>query len=198
LNKSEEDSRRETGTVGRLIGNFRKHPDVSTAAKVGDPPLVDPTPVSATDVVQQATRVMRGNPGNSGKNTLGVEAIGSGAPAPDEPAPRSDTPPSNAAAAPDASAPPTDSGNAAGPGELTPNVAPDANELTPNVAPDTQTLPPPQQVNEIQNGASSQPAAGEAKPADAASSADQQPADESTVSSSKHKKKKGLKKIIPF
>jgi len=202
LNKSEEDSRKESSTFGKLIDNFRKHPDVTQAAKVGDPTLVDPTPVSATEVVQQATRAMRGNPGNSGKNALSVEAVGSGAPAPDEPAPRSDTPPDNNATAPDTSAvPPADSSAPPAAGELTPNVAPDPNELKPNVTDNGQTLPPPQQVNEIQNGAassSSQASATDAKPADTATATDQKQDDETTVSSSKRKKKKGLKKLVPF
>ena len=211
LNKSEEDSRRENSTFGKLVGNFSKHPDVTQASKVGNPTLVDPTPVSATDVVQQATRVMRGNPGDSGKNALSVEAIGSGAPPADEPAPRSDTPPENSATTPDsATTSPADAAPASGAGELVPNVAPntnaapDPNELKPNVPSDNgQTLPPPQQVNEISNGdasssstAASTPEAN--KPADGAAANNQTQADDSTISSSKRKKKKGLKKIIPF
>jgi len=71
------------------------------------------------------------------------------------------------------------------------------------VAPDgTQTLPPPPQVNEIQNGDPSQAAqpATDGKPGDSASSQDKDQNQEVDlpVASSKHKKKKGLRKIVPF
>ena len=206
LNKSEIDSRNEASTFGKLIGNFSKHPDVTQAAKVGDPTLVDPTPVSATDVVRQATQAMRAGSASSGNNSLSIEAVGSGAPPPDEPAPRSDTPPpADNAAAPGTLVPQPEQAAPAGgvppaPGELVPNVPADPNELKPNVPSDGQTLPPPQQVNEIQNGgdASSQAVSADPKPGDQAVAGDQTPADDSTVASSKRKKKKGIKKIVPF
>src|SRR5262249_4018401 len=53
-NKAEEDSRHESGMISHVMGNFKKHPDVAQAATVGEPTLVDPKPVSATDVVHQA------------------------------------------------------------------------------------------------------------------------------------------------
>jgi hypothetical protein len=93
---------------------------------------------------------------------------------------------------------------------LKPNVgAADPNELKPNVSDDNngQALPPPQQVNEIQTGAPAQPAtatasptaAGAAKTADSsASSATDQSDDSDTTASSKHKKKKGIHKVVPF
>lgn len=208
LNKSEMASRQESSTFGKLIGNFSKHPDVAQAAKVGDPTLVDPTPVSATEVVKQATAAMRGNPSGSGKNTLSIEAVGSGAPPPDEPAPRSDAPPDNNAPAPDTAAPPAETGappanNTAAPaaGELVPNVAADPNELKPNVTDGSQTMPPPEQVNEIQNGSvdpAGQAASTDGKTGEAATAPGQEPADDDMISSSKPKKKKGLKKLIPF
>ena len=48
--------RRDSGTFGRLKGMIMKHPDVTVATKVGEPALVDPMPVSATDVIQGAAR----------------------------------------------------------------------------------------------------------------------------------------------
>ena len=92
---------------------------------------------------------------------------------------------------------------------MKPNVGPaDPNELKPNVTDDgSQPLPPPQQVNEIQGGAAAQPAAGASpstgttgKPADASSaaSAADQSDDADTTASSKHKKKKGIHKVVPF
>ena len=60
-NKAEEDSRRESSTVSKLMRNFQKHPDVAQASRVGEPTLVDPQVVSATSVVQDATKAMMGN-----------------------------------------------------------------------------------------------------------------------------------------
>jgi len=199
-NKAEEDSRKTTGMFGHLMANFSKHPDVAQATKVGDPTLVDPKMVSAAEVVQQATRAMAGKAG-SGSDTVSVETVNNGAPAPNEPAPRSDQAP--AAAGDSAATPAAGSAPSTGapPGEPTPNGSGnDSNELKPNVSgPGGQTPPPSPQVNEIQEG--SAPGASSAQSGtnaadDAASSSSQAPAD--SVASSKHKKKKGLKKLIPF
>src|ERR1700720_1040776 len=46
-NKAEEDSRRESSTVSKVLRNFQKHPDVAQASRVGEPTLVDPQVVSA-------------------------------------------------------------------------------------------------------------------------------------------------------
>jgi len=197
-NKAEEDSRRETGMMTKVLRNFSKHPDVAQAARVGDPTMVDPEPVSATSIMREANSVMMG--GGAGDNKVSVETVGSGEPAPNGAPPSSDAP---AATGSDSSgsAPAAGSGESAAPAganELTPNVPADPNELKPNMAPDgssTPALPPPPQVNEI--GAGSAPGtAADADKADAASD-DQQPATDAEISSSRHKKKKGLKKIIP-
>jgi len=199
LNKAEEDSRRETGMFGKVMRNFQKHPDVAQATKVGDPTLVDPQIVSATEVVQKATRAMMGTSTPSDNNAVSVEAIGKGTPPPNQAAPRSDT--ENPATPVDNSAAPPP---AADPNELKPNVAPDPNELKPNVADENgQALPPPHQVNELAPGTAN-PAtpdatkAGDTKTGDAASSSSQEAADDTAVSTSKRKKKKGLRKIVPF
>jgi len=188
-NRAEIESRKETGMVSHLMGNFKKHPDVAQATKVGEPTLVDPTPMSATDVVQQVARTLQGGSSDKDKEVVGVEAVKSGEPPPSEAAPRSDnaTDPAGTQAVP-AGAQPT-------PGELTPNVAADANELKPNAqanaqADDATSLPPPQQVNEIANPADQQKTAAAAPNPD-----DDTP---TGVSSSKKKKKKGLRKIVPF
>ena len=194
-NKAEDESRRETGTFGRLTGMFMKHPDVAQATKVGDPALVDPTPVSATEVVQGAARAALGT---SGEKTVSIEKVdGTGAPPPNEPAPRSDAPPATGS-------PFGRTAPAADPNELKPTPAPNANEPRPNAPPDPNELkpnppdtaasgeqapPPPPQVNEIQQGQSSSSAS--------ADSTSTQASDEE-ISSSKKKKKKGLKKIVPF
>jgi len=196
-NKAEEDSRRETGMFGKVMRNFQKHPDVAQATKVGDPTLVDPQMVSATEVVQKAANAMRGTSTPADNNAVSIETVGKGAPPANQAAPRSDTanperPVDNSAAPPPAP----------DPNELKPNVAPDPNELKPNVADESgQALPPPQQVNELAPGANqATPDAaktGDGKTSDTASSANE-PADDAAVSSSKRKKKKGLRKIVPF
>ena len=177
--------------------NFQKHPDVAQATKVGDPTLVDPQMVSATEVVQKAANAMRGTSTPADNNAVSIETVGKGAPPANQAAPRSDTanperPVDNSAAPPPAP----------DPNELKPNVAPDPNELKPNVADESgQALPPPQQVNELAPGANQAiPDAaktGDGKTSDTASSANE-PADDAAVSSSKRKKKKGLRKIVPF
>jgi len=206
-NKAEEDSRREASTLSKVMKTFAKHPNVTEASKVGEPTLVDPTPMSASQVVQRATRAALGN-ADSDSHSVSIETV-NGAPGPDQPAPRSDTPVPADAAAPDNSAVGSPSAGAQpDPNELKPNAGPaDPNELKPNVSDDnTQALPPPQQVNEIQSGAASQPANGSAAGASGAASAsssassstDQSDDTDATVASSKHKKKKGIHKIVPF
>jgi hypothetical protein len=195
-NKAEEDSRREAGTVAKVMANFQKHPDVAQAAKVGEPTLVDPQVVSATTVVQEATRAMMGTaaPGN---NSVAIETVNKGTLAPDQAAPRSDSP------VPETAVTPADSPAAAQPApdanELKPNVAADPNELKPNVDNSGQTTAaPPTQVNEIDPATSGAAATGGNKTAGAdSSSADDKDID-AAMSSSKHKKKKGVRKIVPF
>lgn len=195
-NKAEEAARRQQTTMGTLMGALSKHPDVSAATKVGEPTLVDPEPLSASKMVEQEQKVAVGK--SSGSKTVQVVTVGTGAPPPSEPAPRSD-----------AQAPPTTTGSDPGtqpaqpdPNELKPSAAagndpttaaavPDPNELKPDTAPTDTPAPAPAQVNEIQQGAATNPqAAGDASSQDLASDKD--------IASSKHKKKKGLSKIIPI
>ena len=104
-NKAEEASRREPGMFGRVMGNFTRHPETAEAARVGEPTLIDPKPTSATQVVQEASRVLAGgNTAGQGSGTVSVEQVQPGAtPPPSQPIPRSDTPAANpgAAATPD-------------------------------------------------------------------------------------------------
>jgi len=187
LNKKEVASRQESGIMSSMLGNFEKHPDVAKAAHVGDPTMVDPTPVTATDVVKQAATGMGG-----GDNKLKVETV-NGAVPPNQDAPRSDAPaPDPGTAPPPPQEQPAASGadqpNAAV-GELKTNAA-DPNELKPNVPADPNALPPPTQTNEIQPGSSSSSASS----GSSSSSKD----DLVDISSSKKKKKKGLGKLNPF
>ena len=180
-NKREIASRGETTTMGRITGLIKKGPDVARAPTIGEPNLVEPTPVAATDVVKQEAMGAMG-----GEKTVGVEVV-------KEPG-ANDVPPAADATAtgqapfgqpPAGTTPPV----ANDPNELKPAAAADSNELTPTNAGD-QPLPPPTQVNEIQSGQSS---SGDA----AKNNDDSTPASDADLSSSK-KKKKGLKKIVPF
>jgi outer membrane protein assembly factor BamD len=208
-NKAEEASRHEPSTFSKVMGTFEKHPNVAEATKVGEPTLVDPPSMSASQVVQQATRAAMGT-GGGDSHSVSIETV-KGAPGPDQPAPRSDTPVSADAAANSVS---TDTAAAPAaaqpdPNELKPDPGPaDPNELKPNVSDDgAQSLPPPQQMNEIQSGTATPPASGAASPsapgaasstASSASSATDQSDDSDTTASSKPKKKKGIHKIVPF
>ena len=151
-NKAEEDSRRESSTVSKLMRNFQKHPDVAQASRVGEPTLVDPQVVSATSVVQDATRAMMGSAA-PGDHSVAIETLGKGSLPADQAAPRSDTP------TPETAVTPADNPTApaADPNELKPNVAADPNELKPNVDNSAPTVAPPTQVNEIAPGATAPP-----------------------------------------
>jgi outer membrane protein assembly factor BamD len=191
-NKAEEESRRDTNMLTKVLRNFAKHPDVAQAAHTGEPTLVDQQPVSATEVVQEATKAALGV-ASTGDNAVSVETVGSGAPPPSQSAPRSEATGGADNGAAGSQASPAQPAN----NELTPNVAPDSNELTPNVPQQgSAPLPPPQQVNEIQSGGQGSSASSAQTPAGASSTDSSK--DDSEMSSSKHKKKKGLKKLIPF
>jgi outer membrane protein assembly factor BamD len=198
-NRAEEESRREASTLDQLMNVLKKGPDMAQAAKVGDPTLVDPTPLSARDVLTTTMRQAEGAP--AGEHGLSVETVKGAAPAANEPAPRSDAAGANGQ-------PFTRANTASDPNELKP-AAPDPNELKPSGPPDPNELkpaagsqsaasadaplPPPVQVNEIQQGPA--PSGTEAV---ASSSSTSDLASEKDVSSSKKKKKKGLKRIISF
>ena len=190
-NKAEEDSRHTTGVVSRVMHGFNKHPDVAKSAKVGEPPLVDPKGMSATDVPKIAAQAMM--PASAGSKSISVEIPKEGAPAPgaNEAAPRSDSPSATTTEAnttEPGTAPPAPP--AADSNELKPNAAPDPNELKVDNPEGGQAVPPPPaQVNEIQGGSPAQ--------ADASSSSSSStPA--GPTSTSKKKKKKGLGKLNPF
>ena len=190
LNKKEQESRAEGSTFAKVVGSFRKHPDTSEATKVGEPTLVDPKPISATEVVRSATQAMQ--PTGADKNGISIETVKNGAPPPNQEAPRSDTPP--AATATDQAPPPTPNEaappNASATTDATP-AQPDPNELKPidNGAP----APAPPQENQIDPSAQAQPA-----DATAAAAPNPQDQEDTTYSSSKRKKKAGLRKVVPF
>jgi outer membrane protein assembly factor BamD len=184
-NKAEMASRRESTMSQRLIGVIKKGPDTTRAPSVGEPSLVDPEPVSARGVLQQETMALM-EPGSSKGNVAGVEII-------NQPGTNPVAPPLE---------PPAPNSSPFGKGTVPVNTQPDPNELKPNV-PDPnelkpidngadQALPPPAQVNEIQQGQSSSSSSA------TANADNSTPASDQDLSSSKKKKKKGLKKVVPF
>ncbi|MGC2197219.1 MAG: outer membrane protein assembly factor BamD [Terriglobales bacterium] len=183
-NKAEEESRQTTGMVSHVLSGFKKHPDVARATKVGEPPLVDPKGMSATEVPKIAAQALMGTSA-PGEKSIAVEIPKEGAalPAPNESAPRSDSP---STAATDVGATPP---AAADSNELQPNTAPASNELKVEPPDGGQAVPPPAQVNEIQTGTAAQPV-------NAATSSSNTPS--GSTSTSKKKKKKGLGKLNPF
>jgi outer membrane protein assembly factor BamD len=193
-NKAEIASRGDTTMVQSLLGVVKKGPDVTRAATIGEPTLVDPEPIAPSEFQRkEAIAVMEAVTGKK----VGVEIV-----KPDQPS-QSDT--TNSSGDATANAATSDaprmgestfgraaSGNAPGgadPNELKPNASADPNELKPTDNGTDPSLPPPAQVNEIQQGQSSS--------SSAANSEDATPASDKEMSSSK-KKKKGLKKIVPF
>jgi outer membrane protein assembly factor BamD len=198
-NRAEEESRLEASALDRLMSVVKKGPDVAQAAKVGDPTLVDPTPVAARDVVTTSMRQAMGAP--AGERGLLVETIKDAPPTANEAAPRSDAAPANSQPFARAANTPADPNElkpaSPGPNELKPGAAPDPNELKPvaesqTAASTDAAQPPPVQINEIQGPSS----AGSGAVANSSSSATL--ASDKDVSSSKKKKKKGLKKILSF
>jgi outer membrane protein assembly factor BamD len=198
-NRAEEESRQEASTLDRLMGVVKKGPDVAQAAKVGDPTLVDPTPVAARDVVTTSMRQAMGAP--AGEHGLLVETVKDAPPTANEAAPRSDAAPANSQPFARAANTPADPNElkpaAPDPNELKPGAPPDPNELKPvaesqSAASSDAAQPPPVQINEIQGPSS----AGSGAVASSSSSATL--ATDKDVSSSKKKKKKGLKKILSF
>lgn len=204
-NRKEEESRKGTGMFGKAMGNFSRHPNVAAATKVGEPTLVDPKPVSATEVVQAANRALLGS--SAPDNKVAGEIINSGgAPKANEATPRSDNPPASSSGkteSPAAATPGTGSPAATdNPGSSQPDNGNNGiPELKPNVPDDSgQNTPPPAQLNEIQPGDNQPASAGtDSKPgnnqASSSSSKQQDDADEN-VSSSRKKKKKH--KLFPF
>jgi outer membrane protein assembly factor BamD len=213
-NRAEENSRKEASTMTKVMSAFQKHPNTAPASRVGEPTLVDPRATTASEVIRSATSAAMGT---STQNAT-VETInGVGAPPADQPAPRSDAPPADApvvnGSTVDNSTVPAGTGTgsspfaaptnaaAADPNELKPDSAStsDANELKPNVgngqtANSQNPAPAPAQVNEIGNGGSSSSADGKTDTSSSSTDA----ADSADLSSSKHKKKKGLGKLNPF
>jgi outer membrane protein assembly factor BamD len=189
-NKAEDESRKDSNPLQRILGFVKKGPDTSQAASIDvcpkcDPTLVDPEPVSAKDVVIKETMAATQPAGS--KNEASVEIVKPNQPAQADTGASPDT--SLGGGSPFGRA--TSTATASDANELKPTA--DSNELKPTDSADDASLPPPPpQVNEIQQGQSNSSAAG-------SSSDENTLASDKDISSSKKKKKKGLKKLLyPF
>ena len=196
-------------------------PDVVSAARIGDPPLVDARATLAPDVTRQIINDFNeamhpGSTASAAKTPTGTEAAtDSAAPAPAAAAPLAfqDVPNSDGSSAPtDTSVTTTTpattgAGNSVGVEVLTPGAngspAPAESNGLHAVGPTNTTALPaaekaadaPEQVNDIQPGA--QQAAAQT-PNDNGKKTKSPQFDKGDESSSKHKKKKGIDKLNPF
>jgi outer membrane protein assembly factor BamD len=84
--KAEEASRDKVKLVAKVTGNFKKHPNVAPATKVGEPNLNDETVTSAAKMVQDLTNQINGA---QPTQSIGIQAVGTGTgtPAANEKAP---------------------------------------------------------------------------------------------------------------
>ncbi len=185
-NKAEEASRTANGPFGRIMGRFRRAPDVTQAAKVGEPTLVEPKESSAPEMLRHAdqeirTAYMSPAKGGTGQNVT-VQTAPNITPGPNQPPPTSSpalTDPGTEGAAPAdqqqaAASPATSDSNGAAP------------------------LPPQQQVNEAASDTQTGETGGEAATAANAGADQGANGKDSQESSSSKKKKKGLHKLVPF
>jgi outer membrane protein assembly factor BamD len=96
--KAEESSRDKVKLATKVTGNFKKHPNIALATKVGEPNLQEETVTSAPELVNDLTSQLSGAPPS---NNIGVQAVGTGTGTPDanEKAPgTTDTTPAEGAA----------------------------------------------------------------------------------------------------
>jgi outer membrane protein assembly factor BamD len=212
-NQAEEDSRGEVTRFQELVGNFRKHPDVSRTSEVGEPRMDEEEIQSAPALIQQfnaeikdaAVIVGTGSapganappPGSTlsqpGSNTPGSQAV---------PALVSQPASKSAGSQPSSGAPQTVASSSSDlPVIENPSTAANpvpvkagAATASRSSASEGSAVMAPKQINDI--GANSDPVAQ--KGVQTAPDAQQQNANDQADSSSKKKKKKGFHKLIPF
>ncbi|MGH9568541.1 MAG: hypothetical protein ACRD4F_02805, partial [Candidatus Angelobacter sp.] len=92
--KAEEESRGSSGMTGKIMDNFRKHPDVAKAAKVGEPSM-EQEKVDSAPALVQSLREELGGAAPSSDQKLGIETVGAGTgtPQPNQAPPSSSTQP---------------------------------------------------------------------------------------------------------
>ena len=165
--KAEEQSRHSIGMTDKLLGNFRKHPNLATAPGTGEPNMSEEEIADATKMLRDINQQLLG----IGTGKLEVTAVAGN---------KGETPGANQP--PPGSAPATSNGAQPASGSTT-TVAAAGSAPSGEGAPPAQAQP---QVNEI-------------KPDSAqASDASQTKTDSKQDSTSQKKKKKGLRKLIPF
>jgi outer membrane protein assembly factor BamD len=176
--KAEEQSRHSIAMTDRLLGNFRKHPNLALAPGTGEPSMSEEEVADATKVLKDVNQQLFGTGAPSQKLEVTPVAAGKGdAPGANQPPPGSAPTASNATqpAIVSAAAP-----AAATAGKTT--VAAAGSPSSGEGAPPAQAQP---QINEIKDSTH------------AADSA-QAKTDSKQDSTSQKKKKKGLRKLIPF
>jgi outer membrane protein assembly factor BamD len=95
LNKKELASRAVTTRYERFVTNMGKHPDLSAAARIGEPTLTDPKETDAPTLVRQINSIVKSETeANSGSGKVSVEPVKDGEKITEnQPAPRSAEPP---------------------------------------------------------------------------------------------------------
>jgi outer membrane protein assembly factor BamD len=202
--KAEEQSRANVRMTDEIIGNFRKHPNVARASKVGEPNLEDEKQVSAVAMVQDLTNQLNAVAAHS-TTELGLTTVGARTGNPGD-----NQPPPGTAPASNATQPPVENGtqppatNTVTPATGAPAAAPASTAATSTstskssapAAQPSEGAPPtaaPPQVNEIKKTSATAPNDQQAN-----AGTQQNSADSKQDSSSKKKSKKGLRRIIPF
>jgi outer membrane protein assembly factor BamD len=187
-NKAEDASRHESTVSEKLLLFVKRGPDVSEASRVGEPTLTETEPLGPKDIVGREVGDVMSGTKSMGVETLNKQAQPAGTSG-DAATTSSDTTASGAnGTSPFAQANAGNQPAQPDANDLSPNATANSNELAPNAdAGSDASLPPPVQVNEIQSGE-----------VPAATAADNTPASDNDISTSKKKKKKGLKKLVPF
>ncbi|MGB9123245.1 MAG: outer membrane protein assembly factor BamD [Candidatus Angelobacter sp.] len=78
--KAEEASREKVKLVAKLTGNFKKHPNIAPATKVGEPNLQEETVTSAPEIINDLNKQVSGV---AAGNSVGVQAVGTRTGTPD-------------------------------------------------------------------------------------------------------------------
>lgn len=175
--KAEEQSRGSMSLMKKGMGNFRRHPNVALASRVGDPNLNEEEIKSAAKMVQDLNLQLLQAAQSSQRVSIESAKAGSGtAPGPNQPAPGSGSASSTSGAST------ATSSASASPASDNASSSPSSDGTQPPAA--------PVQVNEVQNTSSDSASGTQTTPSNSS--------DSKQDSSSKKKGKKGIRKLIPF
>jgi outer membrane protein assembly factor BamD len=191
--KAEEAGRKQLGMKGKMMLTLHKKPDMSAAAKSGEPTMEEPPQTSAPDLVKKTDATIlaailgKPVPKDGEKTASKPEASSS----------------SSSSASGDSNVSVSTTGSTATPdkSEATPSTAmPDKNEAAPASDPQT-ALPAPPQVNDAAQPDSAQSSSdkdAQATTSDEKKKDDDSSSDSKNESTSKKKKKGLFRKMIPF